>query len=111
MASQEQLDKLVLHLVRQLTFHVLLSVAEAEQLRELYQFLYAVNVSLYTNFLVNISVVCVLDQNVSDWTPWAPGCSPSAPVQQSREQMYLPCDLGIACETNCSNNIETRISK
>ena len=55
--------------------------------------------------------VCVLEQNVSGWTSWAPGCSPSAPVQQSREQMYLPCDPGIECEMNCSNNIETRISK
>ena len=52
-----------------------------------------------------------LEQNFSDWTSWTPGCSPSAPVQQTREQTPLPCDQNIQCEPNCSNIVETRISK
>ena len=50
-------------------------------------------------------------QNFMDWTSWSPGCSPSAPVQQTRERIPPPCDPNIQCETNCSNIVETRNSK
>ena len=53
----------------------------------------------------------MIERNVSEWTSWSPGCSPSAPVQQTRERYYLSCDQGIQCQLNCPNMTDTRISK